>query len=84
MERIVIDPSVLSSLSGLTHPVEMCDPAGNAVGVFVPTSENHKELYRRANELFDDEEIARAARETGGKTTKEVLEYLASLDDETE
>lgn len=77
MNRIVVDPSLLSRLSNLDSRMEFCDESGKTLGYFVPASEQERLLYAWARAAFSDEEIERARAENGGLTVAEVLADLA-------
>ena len=75
MEKLTIDESLSAKL---VAPLELCDPSGQTVGFFVPTCEATDAEYERVDSKFDAERIEQARRETGGKTTAEVLRSLES------
>jgi hypothetical protein len=79
MRKITLDDDLRAKLGDLNDEIALCDAAGNVVACVVPPG--HREmLYDLAAALFDDEELERAEREEGGKTTAEVLAHLRSLD----
>jgi hypothetical protein len=80
MRTITLDADLTAKLGDLKDEIALVDTAGNIVACVVPPG--HREmLYDMASALFDDEELNRAEREEGGKTTAEVLAHLRSLDD---
>jgi hypothetical protein len=76
MEKLTVDSPLLSTLNKVDHEVELCDPTGRTVGYFVPAADAAHEIYARARGQFTDEELERAAKEPGGKSTAEVLARL--------
>jgi hypothetical protein len=79
MTTIIIDDVLRERIKDLEHEAIFRDESGRNVGRFVPEAEYMKLLYQHAQQLFDDEELDRAAAEPGGKTTAEVLERLSKL-----
>jgi len=77
MGRITADSSFVAQIPLVASPLEVRDSAGRMLGWFIPTDPRGA-LYARANALFDDAEIERAAAESGGYSTDEVLQHLAS------
>ncbi len=77
MNRIIVDPSLLSKLDNLDSRLEFCDESGKTLGYFVPASEQQRLLYAWARAEFSDEEIEHARAEHGGLTVAEVLADLA-------
>jgi hypothetical protein len=83
MNYLTADDVLLDRLSGIVEPIEIRDVSGKVLGHYTPLlSEEEKEWYARAAELFDMEEMEqRLATERGqGKTTAEVMRYLQSLE----
>jgi len=78
MNRIILDPSVLTSLGKLDRYAELCDPSGRTLGYFTPAAD--RDLYATAEiPPIDEEELRRRENERGGYTTAEVLEHLERL-----
>jgi hypothetical protein len=79
MNKLVLDPAVRSQLNGLNGEVELCDEEGRTVGFFVPANLRERLWYDWAKAQFTDDELERARRQPGGRTTAEVLERLRKL-----
>ncbi len=79
MNKVIVDPSLLSRLDNLDSRMELCTESGETLGYFVPASEQHRLLYAWAREEFTDEEIERAQAEPGGLTIAEVLAELGHV-----
>lgn len=75
MTTIQIDKELQSRLTAAGETVVVCDEQGNRIGLFLP-DEKDKELYRRAAEMFSDEELDAAELEPGGTTLDEILKRL--------
>ena len=39
MEKIVLDEALRAKLNGLTRQIEVCDPSGERIGIFVPAAD---------------------------------------------
>jgi hypothetical protein len=62
MSKIVIDAQSQSLLQSANGPVEICDAAGNVLGMFVPNrKEDLAEIF--SEDPVDYDELARIARE---------------------
>jgi len=76
------DRSLLSDLRNFMEPVEVLEPNGEIVGLFVPTNlERGKRLYDEKGSDIDWVEIERrAAEETGqGRKLYEIFEHFKTL-----
>jgi hypothetical protein len=83
----VDDRSLLSDLRNFMEPVEVLEPNGEIVGLFVPTNlERGKRLYDEKGSDIDWAEIERrAAEETGqGRKLYEIFEHFKTLTTDTE
>ena len=78
MTTVQVEENVKARLTSAKEPVVVCDETGRRFGLFLP-DEKDEELYRRARELFTDEEIERARNESGGSTLEEILTRLQKL-----
>lgn len=80
---IISDDALLDQVRAATGPTELCNAAGQLVGIVLPT-EQFKQLKRDSGEVeFTPEylaEIDRCVKEGRYKTTGQVLEMLARLD----
>jgi hypothetical protein len=76
MNKVIIEPSLLSELGNLDSRVEFCDTSGRTLGFFVPASEQQRLLYVWARGEFSDEEIEHARREPEGFKPADILADL--------
>jgi hypothetical protein len=74
--KVTLDDSLRAKLNGLSETVEVCDEAGNTVGVFLTFAEYKRLIYAWARHRYPAEELERRAQERGGRTTSEVLARL--------
>lgn len=79
MTTVTVDKELCAKLKDFDHEVIITDEMGQKVGRFFPEAEYIKLLYDRARCMVTDEELERARREPGGRTTAEVLERLKKL-----
>jgi hypothetical protein len=77
MNKIYVDPTILTQLGGLDHEVELCDQGGRTLGFFHPIAELDEDDY--GEPPMSEEELRARQSEVGGMTTAEVLAYLKSL-----
>jgi hypothetical protein len=82
MHHVTVEGSLQKLLNGVKETVEIRDSSGKILGHFTPVlSPEEADLYARAAELFDLEELDRiAATERTGYTIEQVMEYLQSLE----
>jgi hypothetical protein len=76
------DSSLLKDLRLFVEPVEVLDPSGKLLGLFVPANlERGKRLYEEMDERIDWAEIERRkTEETGqGRPLHEIFETLKTL-----
>ncbi len=78
MGFITADDALLLRLRGIMEEVEIRDPDGKLMGVYKPViSPEEEELYRRAIESIDPEEIDRIEEEGGPlHTFEQVWEHI--------
>ncbi len=77
MNKIILDPTVLTSLGNLDHYAELWDQSGRILGYFTPAAD--RDLYATAEiPPIDEEELRRLEKEPT-YTTAEVLEHLEKL-----
>lgn len=76
MHKAVLDATMRSKLGNLDAQIELCDENGRSVGFFLPAALHERLCYEWAKAAFTDEELQRARRESGGRTTAEVLHRL--------
>src|SRR5262245_20358347 len=82
MVHIIADPSwSLVDLADFVEIVEISDPNGKLLGVFVPANlERGKEMYALLAAQTDWAEIERRKQsKEKGRTTREVFEHLLTL-----
>ena len=76
MKNIVLDDALRSKLGDLNERVQLCDEAGNVVGLLLPTEVYHRMIIDLANSLVSDEELDRAFAEPGGKPLQQIKQEL--------
>ncbi len=79
MQKLILAPQLLPDFVGAGHQLELCDPAGQTIGYFVPLVQYTSELYAWARTQLTDEELNRRKLEPDGRSTAEVLERLSEL-----
>jgi hypothetical protein len=78
MGRITLDAALLSKLTDLKEPTELCDSSGEVVGRFIPAFDASE--YELVPDDISDEELDRRANSNEKTyTTAEVLAYLEKL-----
>lgn len=78
MDKIILDPSALTTLGKLDHFAKLCDPSGRTIGYFTPAASH---IIYEEGEIppTTEEELRRREQEPGAYTTAEVLSYLEKL-----
>jgi len=76
MVRLVLDDGLRIKLDEIRVPTELCDKDGRVLGLFTPVADPDRKWYEWAKGRYSDEELERRSKETGGKTTAEVLKML--------
>jgi hypothetical protein len=76
MRKVVVESVIRSKLGNLESELEFCDESGQTLGFFVPLPKAAPWHYEWIRAQCSDEELERARREPGGKTTAEVLAGL--------
>jgi len=74
MTQIILDSHTISQLNALTHPVEVCDPAGRVVGKFVPTASEDfdpREFYPLVDKTMADADAGDPTLESYQRYNKE-------------
>ena len=69
MTRLTIDPALSAQLGASPHAIELYDPGGRSLGLFVP----NKALYAKTKSPNSDEELTRRERAGGGRPLAEIL-----------
>jgi hypothetical protein len=77
MDKVVVDPTVLASLGGIGHSVELCDPSGRSVGIFVPLTDAVD--YEGYECPLSKEELDEIERAGGGRPLAEILRDLERM-----
>lgn len=77
MTTVLLDKELREKLKDLEHEIILTDESGQKIGRYVPEAEYMKMLYERAKLKLSDEELEKARREAGGRSTAEVLERLS-------
>lgn len=81
MNVITVDPVTRATLAGINQLTEIRDDQGNVVGFFAPPSRVEELRYLQAAAQFDPQEKDRRKNSPDARlTTKEVLEYLNTLE----
>ena len=75
MTKVVLDHATLAKLSGFVDSLEVCDPSGKTVGVFLPFHPGEPKLCD-VTPMISEEERARRFNEPGGKTLAEIWKSL--------
>ena len=78
MGRITLDTALLSKLTDLKEPTELCDPSGEVIGRFIPAFDA-SEWDLVPDDISDEELDRRANSDEKTYTTAEVLAYLEKL-----
>ena len=78
MTQIILDAGVSNKLTGVIHPVELCDPSGRVLGRFVP-SIDLSEWEPLSPDISEEELDRRANSKEKRYTTAEVLAHLEKL-----
>jgi hypothetical protein len=74
MTRLTVDNSMRAKLASSKEPLELCDEAGHVLGFFHPVAlESDYENYEPP---ITEEEIARLARQRGGRKLAEIMADL--------
>lgn len=79
MNQVTVTADLRSQLHGLDSDLEFRDESGRMLGYFVPVPEVtgvEPWMYQWAKAQFGEEELERARRQPGGRTTAEVLRRL--------
>ena len=79
MEKVILGGALRSQLDDFSREVEFCDEKGSTLGYFLPTQLRDKLCSEWAKTRFTDKELDDAERQSGGKTTAELLEWLKTL-----
>ena len=77
MNELVMPANVASQLQGLPNPVKLCNPAGKAIGCFVPTID--ASLYEIEGPEPTDVQLREAEAATEWYSTADVLRHLEKL-----
>jgi hypothetical protein len=81
MNTFTADSSLRDSLSTLRGLTEVRDAQGTVLGYFSPAAHETPEAYARAAAHFDPEEMKqRKLSNAIGRTTREVLKHIATLE----
>jgi hypothetical protein len=76
MGKLTLDPDLRSKLNGLNEQIEVCDEGGRTIGHFLPEDLYRRLVYAWVNAQVTDEELAKAAREPGGRSLAEIWKSL--------
>ncbi len=73
MIRVVVDEAISEKLTELGDSAELCDASGRLLGYFHPAEDDDYEGY---DSPLPEAELARRAREGGGRTLGEIVADL--------
>ena len=76
MERVVLEPQLRAQLQDGKRSLELCDDSGQTMGFFLPAADFLRWQYDWARRHYSTEELDRREKESGGRTTAEVLARL--------
>ena len=78
MTKLIADQALRTKLNGCAEPVEVCDEAGQTLGLFLPVDAYRKLFYGRlaAESPYSASELERMHQETGGRTLAELWQEL--------
>lgn len=80
MTQITLDVSLSDKLHALGQSVELCDPAGNVLGRFVPLID--LSVWEPVTPAASEEELDRRERSEDWYTSDEVWAHLKNLEKE--
>jgi hypothetical protein len=78
MTRIALDAAAASKFHDLTQVTEVCDPAGNVLGRYIPTPDLSE--WEPLSPEVSEEELDRRERSNEWYTFTEVMAHLKSLE----
>ena len=78
MSQITLDSNLSARLQNLRDVVEVCDPAGNVLGCFVPSPDLAS--WEPAVPEATEEELQQREQSSEWFTTEQVLERLKQLE----
>ncbi len=74
MSSMTLDATAADRLRTVKEPIELFDHHGLPLGTFTPVDQ--RELYRKIDVPYTDEEIGRLGDQQGGRTLAEILADL--------
>jgi hypothetical protein len=80
MTSVTLQPELETQLNGLGERVELHNPEGKLIGYFVSPEAYTKLLYAYAKTLINEEELEKARKQPGVRTTAQVIERLRALE----
>ena len=78
MTQIILESSAIGKLNRVTHPVEVCDAAGQVIGKFVPRFDPSQ--YEIVGGELTAEELRQREQSMEWYSTDEVLANLKKLE----
>jgi hypothetical protein len=76
MSRVIVDESLRAKLNGLQEKTELCDEAGQTLGLFLPEEQYWKLQLAADGCPLTYEELQRRRQEKGGRTLAEIWKSL--------
>jgi hypothetical protein len=77
MTKLIVDATLPEKLTGLLHPVELCDAGGRVLGRYFPQLDPAE--YDLEPQISEEERQRRLNSNEKRYTTAEVLEHLRKL-----
>ena len=72
MKRMIVDASLPQMLPLIPEPVELCDTAGNVLGVYTPDPA----AFDNLDPGISEDELSRREAEPGGRSLTDILTDL--------
>jgi hypothetical protein len=76
MTRVIIEKSLRAKLVKLKQQAELCDEAGQTIGLFFPYEPQETKLPPGVKSPISDEELERRLNEPGGYSLAEIWTEL--------
>jgi len=76
MTQVIVNPELRAKLNGLSEEAVFVDESGQSLGHFLPSGKYRELLNLWVDSLFTEEELRKAAEETGGRPLAEIWKSL--------